>query len=252
MKNVSVIIPALNEESTVAQVVRTVLASGPGEVIVIDADSEDNTAREAAAAGARVVNWQEVLSGIPPVAGKGESLWRGVAAARGDIVVFIDADLKSLDASVVPALVAPFEDPTIALVKADYNRTFEGKPTGGGRVTELTAKPLLKVFFPELGHIHQPLGGEYAIRKSVARRLPFVSGYGVEVGLIIDVARECGAEAITQVHVADRVHRNRPLLELSHMADVVATTILSRAHAVEMEVQQRPPLSEIENTRSLD
>lgn len=245
MRNVSVVIPALNEEHTVGRVVSTVLASEPGEVIVIDADSTDNTRGVAAAAGARVLNWREVLPDIPPVAGKGESLWRGVAAARGDIVVFIDADLRSLDEHVVPALAAPFEDPDVALVKADYNRTFEGKPTGGGRVTELTAKPLLRVFFPELGHINQPLGGEYAIRRSVAQQLPFVGGYGVEVGLIIDVLRSCGPDSIRQVHLNDRVHRNRPLNELSRMADVVATTILSRAHALDIEVPQRPPLAGI-------
>lgn len=242
MKNVSVVIPALNEEATVAQVVRTVLVSAPKEVIVIDADSTDNTASVARAAGAKVLNWREILTDVPPVAGKGESLWRGVAAAQGEIVVFIDADLKSLNENVVPALVAPFTDPKVAMVKADYNRTFEGKPTGGGRVTELTAKPLLRVFFPELGHINQPLGGEYAIRRSVARQLHFVGGYGVEVGLMIDVARLCGAESIKQVNLDDRVHRNRPLSELSHMADVVATTILSRAQVLDHVVPERPPL----------
>lgn len=186
--SISVVIPALNEERTVADVVRACLADEPLEVIVIDADSTDETAARAAAAGARVCNWREVLE-EEPQPGKGESLWRGVAAARGEVVVFIDADLESARPGMVTALTEPFVDPHVQLVKARYARSLNGQPTGGGRVTELSAKPLLRMFFPELAHIDQPLGGEYAIRRETALGLPFVAGYGVEAGLLIDVAK---------------------------------------------------------------
>lgn len=238
--SVSVVIPALNEERTVAHVVRACLADEPLEVIVIDADSSDETAAEAQAAGAQVLNWREILP-EEPRPGKGESLWRGVAAAEGDIVVFIDADLESAAPGMVTALSEPFVDPHVQLVKARYARSLNGKPTGGGRVTELTAKPLLRQFFPELAHIDQPLGGEYALRRAAAMELPFVEGYGVEAGLLIDVAKRYGPYALAEVDLGTRAHRNRPLEELAPMADVVARTILSRAGVVG-PVAQRPPL----------
>ena len=127
------------------------------------------------------------------------------------------------------------------MVKARYQRSFEGKPTGGGRVTELTAKPLLRQFFPELAHIDQPLGGEYALRRAAAVELPFVEGYGVEAGLLVDVAKRYGPHAVAEVDLGTRAHRNRPLEELAPMADVVASTILSRAGVIGA-VPQRPPL----------
>lgn len=235
--SVSVIIPALNEESTVAGVIRACLADDPLEVLVIDADSTDYTAAVARAAGADVRNWRDILP-EPPRPGKGESLWRGVAAARGDIVVFIDADLESAAPGMVTALAAPFADPGVNMVKARYRRSLNGQPTGGGRVTELTAKPLIRQFFPELAHIDQPLGGEYALRRSAALEVPFVEGYGVEAGLLVDIGKRGG---LTQVDLGTRVHRNRPLHELAPMADIVARTLLSRA-GVGAPIAQRPPL----------
>lgn len=237
---ISVVIPALDEERTVAHVVRACLADEPHEVLVIDADSSDETSAEAQAAGARVLNWREVLP-EEPRPGKGESLWRGVAAAEGDIVVFIDADLESAAPGMVSALAEPFIDPHVQMVKARYQRSFHGSPTGGGRVTELTAKPLLRQFFPELAHIDQPLGGEYALRRAAAMELPFVDGYGVEAGLLVDVAKRYGPHAVAEVDLGTRAHRNRPLEELAPMADVVARTILSRAGVIGA-VPQRPPL----------
>lgn len=242
---VSVVIPALNEAATVADVVAAALADDPLEVIVVDSDSTDATAVSAARAGARVLNWREVLPGVEPVAGKGEALWRGVFAARGEIVVFLDADLTALRPGTVTALAAPLCDPAVHLVKADYPRTYRGEPTGGGRVTELTAKPLIRALFPELAHIRQPLGGEYAIRRSTALALPFVHGYGVESGLLIDVFIAHGPAAIRQVELGERRHRNRPLAELAPMADVVAATLLQRAGVGVRRVPQRPPLSTI-------
>lgn len=240
MTSVSVVIPALNEAATVADVVRAALADTPLEVLVIDADSTDATAVEAEKAGATVLNWRSILP-IEPLTGKGESLWRGVAAAKGEIVVFVDADLSSFQPGMVTALAQPFENPGIHLVKADYVRTFGDNPTGGGRVTELTAKPLLRLLFPELSHIRQPLGGEYAIRRKTACALPFVAGYGVEAGLLIDVALRYGTEAIDQVDLGSRRHKHQPLAALGAMADVVAATILQRSGQA-VPIIERDPL----------
>ncbi|KQB83734.1 glucosyl-3-phosphoglycerate synthase [Corynebacterium oculi] len=245
LDHVSVVIPALNEESTVARVVRAALADRPREVLVIDADSQDATARRAAEAGATVVNWREALPEVPPVPGKGESLWRGVAAASGEIVVFLDADLTAVEPGMVRALSGPFADPRVQMVKARYVRALHGQEGSGGRVTELTAKPLLAALFPHFKTVQQPLGGEYALRRRAALELPFVAGYGVEAGLLIDVARRHGSEAIAQVDLGVRHHRNRPLAELGPMAHVVAATILERAGVGETPVPQRAPLSTV-------
>lgn len=232
--SVSVVIPALNEQDTVARVVEACLLSCADEVLVVDPDSTDATAERAAAAGARVVPWREV-DPREPWDGKGEALWRGVKAASGDVVVFIDADVTSLEPWWVDALAAPFRDDTVHLVKAAYERAH-----AGGRVTELTAKPLLRALFPELAHIRQPLAGEYAIRRSTALRMPFVAGYGVEAGLLIDVASAHTPAAIAQAELSPREHRNRPLAQLGPMADVVARTILARAGVGDAEVRERP------------
>ena len=231
---VSVVIPALNEEATVAGVVEKCLASSADEVLVIDPDSTDSTATLAAEAGARVVPWREV-DPREPWAGKGEALWRGVKAAAGDVVVFVDADVTSLEPWWVDALAEPFSDDSIHLVKASYERA-----RAGGRVTELTAKPLLRALFPQLAHIRQPLAGEYAIRRSTALRLPFVAGYGVEAGLLIDVASAHAPASIAEVELSPREHRNRPLTQLGPMADVVSRTILARAGVGGIQVRERP------------
>ena len=241
MRHVSVVIPALNEENTVASVVSAIQDEAPGEIIVIDADSTDDTATRARSAGARVVNWQDAAPGrgVVPLPGKGESLWRGVAEARHDFVVFVDADLVDPPAGLVRSLAQPLaNDARLQLVKPIYRRGFHGASDGGGRVTELTAKPLLRLFFPELAQIAQPLGGEYAIRRSAALQLPFVGGFGVEGGLLIDTAEKFGVPAVTQVELGTRHHRNKPLAELAPMADIVATTISQRAGLVPDSVRK--------------
>ncbi|WP_257161496.1 glucosyl-3-phosphoglycerate synthase [Corynebacterium cystitidis] len=239
LDQVSVVIPALNEEDTVGGVVEAVASESPGEILVIDSDSTDSTAARAQTAGARVLSWREIAPHIEPRPGKGEALWRGVVAARGEIVVFIDADLTAVPEAIVQKLSAPLADDSVHLVKADYSRTFHGQPTGGGRVTELTAKPLLSTYFPHIKHINQPLGGEYAIRRSSALALPFVEGYGVEAGLLIDCAQHWGSKAVVQASIGSRQHRNRPLGELAPMADLVTRTILGRAGVLPNSVE--PP-----------
>ncbi|MDO4762255.1 MAG: glucosyl-3-phosphoglycerate synthase [Corynebacterium sp.] len=234
----TVIIPALNEEKTIAHVVDAARQSQATEIIVIDSDSLDNTATIAQQHGAHVYNWREILPHIPCQPGKGEALWRGVYAAQTEAIVFVDADVEKLSPESINALAQPLTNPAIDLVKAHYTRTYQGQATGGGRVTELCAKPLLKHLFPHLSHIHQPLAGEYAIRRSFALGAEFAPGYGVEVGLLIDAANP------TQVPLPPRVHRNRPLHELADMADIVAATILSKAGIGTMNY--RPPLNHID------
>ncbi|OFT57202.1 glucosyl-3-phosphoglycerate synthase [Corynebacterium sp. HMSC05H05] len=231
---VSVVIPALNEQETVAGVVEKCLASNANEVLVIDPDSTDDTAKRAADAGAKVVPWREV-DPREPWEGKGEALWRGVKAATGDVVVFVDADVTSLEPWWVDALAEPLRDDSVHLVKASYERA-----RAGGRVTELTAKPLLRALFPQLAHIRQPLAGEYAIRRDTALRLPFVAGYGVEAGLLIDVASAHTPTSIAEAELSPREHRNRPLTQLGPMADVVSRTILGRAGVGGIQVRERP------------
>ena len=218
-------------------------ASCADEVIVVDSDSTDATAANAEAAGATVLNWRDIAPEIPVQPGKGEALWRGVRAAQGDIVVFLDADVTTVEAGWVDRLAGAFVDKRVHLVKASYDRALNGAPRGGGRVTELTAKPLLRLLFPDIPPLDQPLAGEYAIRRDTALKVPFVAGYGVEAGLLIDVATLHGPSSLAQIPLGQKAHRNRPLQELSAMAETVAATILARAGVG--DVPQRQPWAEL-------
>jgi glucosyl-3-phosphoglycerate synthase len=163
--------------------------------------------------------------------GKGQALWKAVAVSRGDIVAFCDADLRDFEAHFVTGLLGPFlVDDDLGFLKAFYRRpTGDGSPRGGGRVTELVARPVLALLFPELADVVQPLAGEFAARRGVFEALPFVEGYGVDIGLLIDAARHCGVERLAEVDLGVRVHRNRPLHELGPMATIVLLTALQRS-----------------------
>lgn len=235
-RSISVVLPALNEQETVAAVVDTIyplMGELVDEIIVLDAGSTDETVIHAQRAGARVVSHHHVLPEVPPACGKGEALWRSLAASTGDIIVFIDADLIEPDPLFVPRLVGPLLiDEEIHLVKGFYRRPLQVNgsmnDTGGGRVTELVARPLLSALRPELGCLQQPLGGEYAGTRELLASVPFAAGYGVEIGLVVDTYHRYGLDAIAQVNLGVRVHRNRPLTDLAVMSRQIIATLLSR------------------------
>lgn len=237
---VSVVLPALNEAATIGDICGTVsrrlMEDVPlvDQLLVVDGNSEDGTAAVARAAGAEVVRVTDLMPGVAPVRGKGESLWRSLSVVTGDVVVWIDADIRNFEPHFVTRLVAPLlADSRTSFVKAFYRRPLahgdDVLASGGGRVTELLARPLLNMLFPELSAMIQPLSGEYAGRREVLERLPFFTGYSVEVGLLIDLLDAVGLEGMAQVDLDERVHRNRPLEELSPMAFAIGRTILRRA-----------------------
>lgn len=237
----SVVLPALDEEATVGAIVRAIVRdlAEPGlidEVVVVDSGSTDATAREAAAAGARVVRREDALPGVPIRPGKGEALWRSLAATCGDVVCFVDADLLEFSSSVVRAVVGPvLAYPEVQLVKAAYERPLANgdtvHPAGGGRVTELVARPLLNLYWPELAGVVQPLGGEYAGRRSLLESLAFPCGYGVEFALLVDTYRRHGLDAIAQVDAGVRRHRHQDDLALGRMAAEIIQVALDRLGA---------------------
>ena len=235
-RTISVVLPALNEAETVGSVIDTITPMLGGlvdELIVLDSGSTDSTATRARAAGARVVTREEALPDVAPRPGKGEALWRSLAATTGDIIVFIDSDLINPDPMFVPRLVGPLLTADgIHLVRGFYRRPLKvGDGTdanGGGRVTELVARPLLAALRPELGYVLQPLGGEYAGTRELLASVPFASGYGVEIGILIDTYDRLGLGAIAQVNLGVRTHRNRPLSELGPMSRQIIATLLTR------------------------
>jgi glucosyl-3-phosphoglycerate synthase len=238
-RQVSVVLPALDEEATVGAIVAAIapLTSGPAplvdELVVVDSGSTDRTVEVAWAAGARVVLRTDVLPELEPVPGKGEVLWRSLAACGGDIICFLDSDLVDFDPGFVPALLGPLlTEPGVALVKGFYRRPLRLETaeadTGGGRVTELLARPLLAALRPELAGVVQPLGGEYAGTRELLESVPFAPGYGVEIGLLLDTFSRLGLDALAQVNLGVRKHRNRSLLQLGVMARQIMAAALAR------------------------
>jgi glucosyl-3-phosphoglycerate synthase len=237
---VSVVLPARNEEATVGRLVADVrerwMVRLPlvDELLVVDSDSTDATAAVARAAGADVVATADVLTAHGSRPGKGEALWKSLAATTGDLVVFLDSDLIGDVAHYVPGLLGPLlADPQVLYVKGCYTRPLEVdghvQPAGGGRVTELTARPLLNALWPELAGFVQPLGGEYAGRRSALEQVPFVSSYGVEIGLLIDLLRLGGLSSLAQVDLGVRRHTSQSQEALGAMAGQVVSTVLARA-----------------------
>lgn len=239
-RTVSVVLPALNEEDTVGAVVESVLPHvGPlvAELVVADSGSTDRTVERAEAAGARVVRREDVLTDLEPVPGKGEVLWRSLAATTGDVVVFLDSDLIDPDPSFVPGLLGPLLlESGVHLVKGFYRRPLRlpsgQADTGGGRVTELLARPVLAALRPALSGIVQPLGGEFAGTREFLESVPFAAGYGVDIGLLLDAESRYGIDGLAQVNLGVRKHRNRSLPQLGVMARQLLGTALDRCGVV--------------------
>ena len=236
---VSVVLPALNEQDTVGPIVSTIrrrLVERHGlvdELVVMDSGSTDGTYDAAVRAGAKVVRREEVLTDFEPLPGKGEVLWRSLAATTGDILVFVDSDLRDFTTSFVTGLLGPLlTNPVVQLVKATYDRHLShGEtvvPAGGGRVTELVARPFLNMHWPQLAGFVQPLSGEYAARRPLLEQLPFPTGYGVEIGLLVDALRLVGLDGLAQVDLSRRKHRNQEIGKLGRMASEILLVAFER------------------------
>ncbi|MEU9886215.1 glucosyl-3-phosphoglycerate synthase [Sphaerisporangium sp. NPDC051011] len=232
---ISVVLPARNEAETVGEIVaairRDLQESVPlvDELIVIDSRSTDDTAASAVRAGAKVFAQDEILPALGPMDGKGDVLWKSLAVTSGDLLVFVDADLREFRTSFVTGLLGPLlADPAVVYVKGCYDRPLREAQGAGGRVTELVARPMLNLHWPLLAGFVQPLAGEYAGRREALERVPFTTGYGVELGLLIDLLEREGLGALAQVDLGRRVHSHQPTDALGVMAGQIMHTAWSR------------------------
>ncbi|MEW6078327.1 MAG: glucosyl-3-phosphoglycerate synthase [Thermodesulfobacteriota bacterium] len=243
--SVSLCFPTLNEEATIAKeivMMKSDLMTRHrlvDEIVVIDSGSTDNTMEIAAQYGAGVFRADDILPQLEKFRGKGENLWKALYVTRGDILVYIDADIKNIHPRFVYGLLGPliqhqdikftkaFYDRSIAL---DHNRVLPG---GGGRVTELVVRPLFSLFFPELAQIFQPLSGEYAGFREIFENIPFPIGYGVETSMILDIYRKWGLNVMAQVDMDRRVHTNQDTRALGKMAFVILKTFFNRLEKME-------------------
>ncbi len=258
---VSLCLPARDEARTIGPILAALQPLQAREIvnqIVVVDHSSDGTAEIARGRGAEVYSQEELRPELGAVLGKGDAMWRALSVLHGDIICFMDADSEDFGAHFARGLIGPLlGDPALSFVKGFYRRPFRiGEttlPDGGGRVTELTARPLLKTFYPELAAIRQPLAGEVAARRELLERLPFVTGYGVDIALLLDAYAQVGLEGIAQVDLDVRQNAHQPLRELGPMADAVLQAVAARlagdgrlaADAGAGEPVQRPPLARL-------
>ena len=237
---ISLGLPALNEEKTIGKVIKTVrrafMQRYPllDEIVVIDSNSSDRTVEIAQDLGVPVVKHPDILTEYGVFVGKGEALWTSMYVLKGDLIAWIDTDIINIHPRFVYGILGPLiQEPRLMYVKGFYQRPlrvgWKLEAQGGGRVTELVARPLLNLFYPELSGMIQPLAGEYAGRREALESVPFFTGYGVEIGLLIDILNRYGLNSIGQVDLEERVHRNQPLLALSRMAFAIIQVVMQRA-----------------------
>jgi glucosyl-3-phosphoglycerate synthase len=233
---VSVCLPARNEARTIGPILADLMPLRDrgvlDQVVVVDRSS-DQTAEIARSLGAEVHSQDDLMPELGPVLGKGDAMWRALRVLTGEVICFLDADSEQFGAHFACGVLGPLLcRPEIAFVKAFYRRPFRiGEttvPDGGGRVTELTARPLLNLFYPDLAAVHQPLAGEIAARRELLERLPFATGYGVDIGLLIDVYAAVGLDGIAQVDLDVRQNAHQPLRDLGPMASAVLETVAAR------------------------
>jgi glucosyl-3-phosphoglycerate synthase len=249
---ISVVIPARNEERTVSDVVsslsRTLMDETPlvDEVVVMDSDSTDATARVAAEAGATVYRAGEIAPELGTYPGKGEAMWKSLLVTKGDLLVFVDADLTQWGPHFVTGLLGPLlADEQVRLVKGFYARVFTesdgSTSTEGGRVTELVARPLISLWWPDLADVVQPLAGEWAARRTLMESLSIPVGYGVELATLMDTVSQHGLNSLAQVDLGARAHKH----QANHDLAVMAAELLAVAE------RRRPPASRLEPSTDL-
>ncbi len=260
-------LPARECATTVGEIVSALTrlreAGAIDEIVVVDAASTDGTARVAARAGAKVVQEGELLAELGPVLGKGDAMWRALSVLGGELIVFLDADSEDFSEHFATGLLGPLVcEQGVQFVKAFYRRPFEqdgiSLPEGGGRVNHLMARPALSLFYPQLAAVRQPLAGEVAARRDLLERIPFATGYGVEIAMLIDVWREIGLEGLAQVDLDVHHNRHQSLAALSEMSGTVLAAIVRRlvadgrlseqglaVRAGEATPVERPPLATV-------
>jgi glucosyl-3-phosphoglycerate synthase len=254
--SVSVCLPARECAQTVGEIVTALIAlrraGAIDEVVVVDAASRDGTAAIAERAGATV--WQEgdLMPEHGPVLGKGDAMWRALSALRGELVCFLDADTEGFSAHFASGLLGPLVcEQGVSFVKGLYRRPFGQADEGGGRVNHLTARPALALFYPQLAGVRQPLAGEVAARRELLEALPFATGYGVEIAMLIDAWRAAGLDALAQVDLDEHRNRHQPLSALEPMAMTVLATIArrleqeGRLEGTDGAPVERPPMASV-------
>ena len=248
---VSAVLPCRNVADTVGGIIDEIHAvnersSLVDQILAVDADSEDGTVEVAVSKGAEVYSENELLSHYGGAHGKGDAMWRSLSVARGDLIMYVDADTKDFKSQLVYGILGPILTiPEVRFVKAAYRRPFKSYETveldGGGRVTELTAKPLFNLFYPELAGFVQPLAGEFVAYKELFCSIPFLTGYAVETGIMIDVLKRVGLDAMAQVDLGTRQNRHQPLRDLSRMSYSVVRAVARRLRQEGRLVQARDP-----------
>lgn len=231
----SLVLPTLNEEATIGQILEIAKSSLPGlldEILVIDSGSTDKTVKIARAHGVSVFEHQKIQPQYGSYKGKGEALWKSLFVTKGDIIIWVDTDISNFNPAFIYGLAGPLlKHSELQYIKGFYYRPLKTEAglqmTGGGRVTELTARPLINLFFPALSGLVQPLSGEYAGRRSLLEQLTFYTGYGVEISLLIDILNKFGLDVVGQVDLKQRVHRNQSLENLSKMAFAIIQVVLN-------------------------
>jgi glucosyl-3-phosphoglycerate synthase len=250
---VSVVLPCRNVADTVGGIIDEIHAVNEqtddplvDQILAVDADSGDGTAEVAVSKGAEVYSENELLSHYGGIHGKGDAMWRSLSVARGDLIMYVDADTKDFKPQLVYGILGPILTfPEVRFVKAAYRRPFKSYETveldGGGRVTELTAKPLFNLFYPELAGFVQPLAGELVAYKELFCSIPFLTGYAVETGMMIDVLKSVGLGAMAQVDLGTRQNRHQPLRDLSRMSYSVLRAVSRRLRQEGRLNQARDP-----------